>query len=185
MTENCKFRKAILSAFYNIPQRNFGILLILWCSFKLWWNFCLDLFRSKFSLLRKWSNTTRVAKTLIQIWTGPTLMRVDDSRSNVSRYVNLQISGIPFRANLKLVRELKDRRAQGRACGNLGNTYYLLGNFNKAIQYHREVSIFRFYYAVHMQAYAFCIQPWYQGRMLVEMVGGGGGGGGFRGGVAV
>ena len=29
MTENCKFRKAILSAFYNISQRNFGILLIL------------------------------------------------------------------------------------------------------------------------------------------------------------
>ena len=28
MTENCKFRKAILSAFYNISQRNFGILLI-------------------------------------------------------------------------------------------------------------------------------------------------------------
>ena len=42
MTENCKFRKAILSAFYNISQRNFGILVILWCSFKLWWNFCLD-----------------------------------------------------------------------------------------------------------------------------------------------
>jgi hypothetical protein len=42
MTENSKFRKAILSAFYNISQRNFGILLILWCSFKLWWNFCLD-----------------------------------------------------------------------------------------------------------------------------------------------
>jgi hypothetical protein len=55
MTENCKLRKAILSAFYNISQRNFGILLILWCSFKLCWNFCLDLFRSKFSLLRKWS----------------------------------------------------------------------------------------------------------------------------------
>jgi hypothetical protein len=55
MTENCKLRKAILSAFYNITQRNFGILLILWCSFKLWWNVCLDLFRSKFSLLRKWS----------------------------------------------------------------------------------------------------------------------------------
>jgi hypothetical protein len=29
MTENYKFRKAILSAFYNISQRNFGILLIL------------------------------------------------------------------------------------------------------------------------------------------------------------
>jgi hypothetical protein len=42
MTENCKLRKAILSAVYNISQRNFGILLILWCSFKLWWNFCLD-----------------------------------------------------------------------------------------------------------------------------------------------
>jgi hypothetical protein len=57
MTENCKLRKAILSAFYNISQRNFVILLMLWCSFKLWWNFCLDLFRSKFSLLvlRKWS----------------------------------------------------------------------------------------------------------------------------------
>jgi hypothetical protein len=27
----------------------------LWCSFKLWWNFCLDLLRSKFCLLRKWS----------------------------------------------------------------------------------------------------------------------------------
>jgi hypothetical protein len=31
--KNGKFRKAILSAFYNISQRNFGILLILWCSF--------------------------------------------------------------------------------------------------------------------------------------------------------
>jgi hypothetical protein len=48
MTENCKLRKAILSAFYKISQRNFGILLILWCSFKLWWNFCPDLSRSKF-----------------------------------------------------------------------------------------------------------------------------------------
>jgi hypothetical protein len=55
MTENWKLHKAICSAFYNISQRNFGILLILSCSFKLWWNFCLDLFRSKFSLLRKWS----------------------------------------------------------------------------------------------------------------------------------
>jgi hypothetical protein len=40
--KNGKFRKAILSAFYNILQRNFGILLIVWCSFKLWWIFCLD-----------------------------------------------------------------------------------------------------------------------------------------------
>jgi hypothetical protein len=48
MTENCKLRKAILFAFYNISQRNFGILLILWCSFKLWWNVCPDFSRSKF-----------------------------------------------------------------------------------------------------------------------------------------
>jgi hypothetical protein len=49
--KNGKLRRAILSAFYNISQRNFGILLILWCSFKLWWNFCLDLSRSKFCSL--------------------------------------------------------------------------------------------------------------------------------------
>jgi hypothetical protein len=34
--KNGKLRSAILSAFYNISQRNIGILLILWCSFKLW-----------------------------------------------------------------------------------------------------------------------------------------------------
>jgi hypothetical protein len=49
--KNCKLRRAILSTFYNILQRNFGILLILWCSFALWWNFCLDLSRSKFCSL--------------------------------------------------------------------------------------------------------------------------------------
>jgi hypothetical protein len=41
----------ILSAFYNIVQQNLGILLILWRSFELWWNFCLDLSRSKFCSL--------------------------------------------------------------------------------------------------------------------------------------
>ncbi|XP_054709921.1 G-protein-signaling modulator 2-like [Uloborus diversus] len=34
--------------------------------------------------------------------------------------------------------ELEDRSAQGRACGNLGNTHYLLGNFNEAVSYHNE-----------------------------------------------
>ncbi|XP_033119139.1 G-protein-signaling modulator 2-like [Anneissia japonica] len=43
-----------------------------------------------------------------------------------------------YEANLKLVRELGDRAAQGRACGNLGNTYYLLGDFDVAIKYHEE-----------------------------------------------
>lgn len=37
------------------------------------------------------------------------------------------------------MKELNDRAAVGRACGNLGNTYYLLGNFKDAIQYHEEV----------------------------------------------
>ena len=46
--KTANFAKAVLSAFYNISQRNFGILLILWCSFKLWWNICPDLSRSKF-----------------------------------------------------------------------------------------------------------------------------------------
>jgi hypothetical protein len=65
MTENYKLRMAILSAFHNILQRNFGILLILWCSFKLWWNFCLDLLSSKFWLIGEWSILLRnwVAKT--------------------------------------------------------------------------------------------------------------------------
>ena len=44
------------------------------------------------------------------------------------------------RANLILVHELNDRAAEGRAYGNLGNTHYLLGNFEKAVQYHEEVN---------------------------------------------
>ena len=37
-----------------------------------------------------------------------------------------------------LMEEISDRAAQGRACGNLGNVHYLLGNFSKAIHYHQE-----------------------------------------------
>ncbi|XP_065569429.1 G-protein-signaling modulator 2-like isoform X2 [Artemia franciscana] len=43
-----------------------------------------------------------------------------------------------YEQNLSLMRELQDRAAQGRACGNLGNTHYLLGNFSQAICYHQE-----------------------------------------------
>ena len=39
------------------------------------------------------------------------------------------------------MRELADRAAQGRACGNLGNTHYLLGNFTQAIRFHQEVCL--------------------------------------------
>ena len=43
--------------------------------------------------------------------------------------------------NLKVVRELGDRAAQGRVCGNLGNTLYLLGDFHGAIMFHEQVCI--------------------------------------------
>ena len=46
---------------------------------------------------------------------------------------------ITSRENLDLMKELGDLAAQGRACGNLGNTNYLLGNFQEAIRYHEEV----------------------------------------------
>lgn len=42
------------------------------------------------------------------------------------------------RLNLTLMKDLGDRGAQGRACGNLGNTYYLLGDFEAAIENHQE-----------------------------------------------
>nr|CAG4649298.1 EOG090X05CB [Scapholeberis mucronata] len=43
-----------------------------------------------------------------------------------------------YEENLELMREISDRAAQGRACGNLGNTHYLLGSFTQAIKYHQE-----------------------------------------------
>lgn len=43
-----------------------------------------------------------------------------------------------YEENLELMRELSDSAAQGRACGNLGNTFYLLGDFKQAIFYHNE-----------------------------------------------
>lgn len=43
-----------------------------------------------------------------------------------------------YRENLELMKELEDSAAQGRACGNLGNTFYLLGDFQQAIYYHNE-----------------------------------------------
>ncbi|CAH0716695.1 unnamed protein product, partial [Brenthis ino] len=43
-----------------------------------------------------------------------------------------------YEENLELMRSLGDRQAMGRACGNLGNTCYLLGDFTRAIKYHTE-----------------------------------------------
>lgn len=48
-----------------------------------------------------------------------------------------------LRANLCIVKELGDRAAQGRTYGNLGNTYYLLGNFRDAMASHEQVSDLR------------------------------------------
>lgn len=43
-----------------------------------------------------------------------------------------------YEGNLSIVKELGDRAAQGRTCGNLGNTHYLLGNFRSAVSSHQQ-----------------------------------------------
>ena len=43
-----------------------------------------------------------------------------------------------YEQNMIRMLEIGDRAAQGRACGNLGNVHYLLGNFPRAIHYHTE-----------------------------------------------
>jgi hypothetical protein len=43
------------------------------------------------------------------------------------------------RANLSIVKELGDCAAQGRTYGNLGNTHYLLGDFQNAVASHEQV----------------------------------------------
>uniref|UniRef100_A0A673JJQ1 G-protein-signaling modulator 2-like n=1 Tax=Sinocyclocheilus rhinocerous TaxID=307959 RepID=A0A673JJQ1_9TELE len=43
-----------------------------------------------------------------------------------------------YEANLAIVKELRDRAAQGRTYGNLGNSHYLLGNFQEAVLAHEQ-----------------------------------------------
>ncbi|XP_047443642.1 G-protein-signaling modulator 2-like isoform X2 [Mugil cephalus] len=43
-----------------------------------------------------------------------------------------------YEANLAVVKELGDRAAQGRTYGNLGNTYYLLRDFETAVAAHEK-----------------------------------------------
>uniref|UniRef100_A0A9J8CSM9 G protein signaling modulator 2, like n=1 Tax=Cyprinus carpio carpio TaxID=630221 RepID=A0A9J8CSM9_CYPCA len=43
-----------------------------------------------------------------------------------------------YEANLAIVKELGDRAAQGRTYGNLGNSHYLLGNFQDAVLAHEQ-----------------------------------------------
>lgn len=49
-----------------------------------------------------------------------------------------ELSSTLHRENLEVMLELGDVAARGRALGNLGNTYYLLGDFQQAIYYHNE-----------------------------------------------
>jgi len=39
---------------------------------------------------------------------------------------------------LKIAKEIGDRAGEGRAYGNLGNTYRSLGDYQKAIDYHEK-----------------------------------------------
>ncbi|KAG1933486.1 G-protein-signaling modulator [Pimephales promelas] len=50
----------------------------------------------------------------------------------------LQKASEYYEADLRIVKELGDRAAQGRTYGNLGNTYYLLGNFRDAVASHEQ-----------------------------------------------
>uniref|UniRef100_A0A3B3E0F7 G protein signaling modulator 2 n=2 Tax=Oryzias melastigma TaxID=30732 RepID=A0A3B3E0F7_ORYME len=50
----------------------------------------------------------------------------------------LRMAAEYYEANLSIVKELGDRAAQGRTFGNLGNTYYLLGDFGKAVASHEQ-----------------------------------------------
>ncbi|CAG11554.1 unnamed protein product, partial [Tetraodon nigroviridis] len=43
-----------------------------------------------------------------------------------------------YETNLSMVKELGDKAAQGRTYGNLGNCYYLLGEFEKAVAAHEK-----------------------------------------------
>lgn len=43
-----------------------------------------------------------------------------------------------YEQNLELVAELNDFAAMGRAYGNVGNTHYLLGNFERAVENHTQ-----------------------------------------------
>lgn len=48
-------------------------------------------------------------------------------------------NGSCCRENYSIAKEMLDLVAQGRVCGNLGNVYYLLGDFPQALLYHQQV----------------------------------------------
>uniref|UniRef100_A0A6G1SHK5 G-protein-signaling modulator 1 n=1 Tax=Aceria tosichella TaxID=561515 RepID=A0A6G1SHK5_9ACAR len=56
----------------------------------------------------------------------------NDIKSSLQRAIEY------YEANLKVVSKLNDHVAMGRAYGNLGNTHYLLGNFQLAVESHKK-----------------------------------------------
>ena len=63
---------------------------------------------------------------------------VEYYEENMVLMVEIQVSQALMRFFSSNNFKSQDRAAQGRACGNLGNVHYLLGDFNKAIHYHEE-----------------------------------------------
>lgn len=63
-----------------------------------------------------------------------------------------------------MVKELGDKAAQGRTYGNLGNTYYLLGEFENAVAAHEKVRSYnpasrRQIFAQPVSALVFVVNP--------------------------
>ena len=88
--------------------------------------------------MRDGRNIEHCPKNLFSSQCWVTLIETSYTTWQVYLYIILS-NFFPCSANLAIVKDLGDRAAQGRACGNLGNTHYLLGNFDLAIMYHEEV----------------------------------------------
>ncbi|KAM8745618.1 G-protein-signaling modulator 2-like isoform 2-T2 [Acanthopagrus schlegelii] len=66
-------------------------------------------------------------------WTG-----ADPGEFSEEARIALRKAAEYYEANLCMVKELGDKAAQGRTYGNLGNTYYLLGDFETAVAAHEK-----------------------------------------------
>ncbi|XP_045905191.1 G-protein-signaling modulator 2-like isoform X2 [Micropterus dolomieu] len=66
-------------------------------------------------------------------WTG-----ADPGEFSEEARIALRKAAQYYEANLCVVKELGDKAAQGRTYGNLGNTYYLLGDFETAVAAHEK-----------------------------------------------
>lgn len=73
------------------------------------------------------------AKGKSSCWTG-----AEPGEFSEEARIALRKAAQYYEANLCLVTELGDRAAQGRTYGNLGNTYYLLGDFENAVAAHEK-----------------------------------------------